>query len=196
MSKKDKTIIELQKTVAAFAAGTNALIIKLGQEAFSRKKWKDNIVFILLGAAGEFFKCRINDKLNSGMKDRDHWEKEWRRHLYPNLLHSMRTEKHFQDTEKAVQEAIDAYKKRSHTDMTFAANTMADYLNQSSSKMRKVLSNEDLNDFYQEIDRAVEAHFKTMETDRFNPKIENVFRVINEVPEKDWNNKTKKRKKK
>lgn len=188
---------KLSKKVQEFLEQANQLCLKMAEEAYTRRKWKDAIIFTFQGAGWEFFKCRINDKLKAGHKDRYHWEKEWTSHLGPTLLAIVMLKTTFKDKKKAAIEATQEYIRDINTDKVRAANTMAEYLNASQIKMRKVLNNQDGEDFYDQLEKALR---KSFELSKNKPHIDLVekrhkIRVIDIEDDLDWSGKKRKKKK-
>jgi hypothetical protein len=125
-------------------------------EAHSRQDFRNRIEHILTGAAIEFYKCRLNDKLDLKHDDRWHWEKEWTFHLGGKLQRVVFDPASFKNKEKALLDSFEVIKSRNNTYLRVAANTIAMYCDKSKIKPNKVLDDTDTADFY----AAVEFAFK------------------------------------
>lgn len=170
------------------------------EEAETRRKWKDDIISVLRSAAGEFYKCRIHDKIKASHQDRQHWEKEWRWQLNTRLLRELADTTTFKDKKKAAGEAIVEFAKINHSSITMATNTIAKYLNKSVSKLKEVLVQEDIVDFYKEVDRSLGKHFESLTQKDFKlPKYEDEYaalkmKILKIEKEDDWSGKKRKKK--
>jgi hypothetical protein len=150
---------KLEKRVIAFLDKIYAPTSKQAQETQTRALWKNDVEHIINGAAGEFFKCRIHDKIKAAHKDRKHWEIEWRYHLGQRLSDQLKRKTTFSDLTKAAKEAFQDHASVNHRFRTGAANTMADYLGGSKVKFQKILTDQDIKDFYTEVGKALDAGF-------------------------------------
>lgn len=135
--------------------------IKIGEEqeeAQSRKDFIDDCIHIITGGSWEWFKCRINDKLDLKQEFRKKWEEEWRDHLYNRLTLQVTRTSDVADKSKykAMQEVYDSFSNGSVINqMHRASNTMGHYTQSSKIKMNKVLDHSDINDFLAELKKAI-----------------------------------------
>jgi hypothetical protein len=157
--------------------------IKNAQEAQSCSAYIDDIAFILSGAATEYFKCLIHDRLKAHHKDRQHWEDEWRFHLGPMLKAQVERAVKFNGNRgKAIQKAIqDFTTTRSKTSITTATNTIAKYLQKDTKEISKLISSADVKALLVEFSLAAKAIEQEQE--------------IKKEPNQPWNNKPRKLKK-
>ncbi len=149
--------------------------IKKAQEAQSRAAYIDEIAFIFSGAATEYFKCLINDRLPADLHslDREHWEKEWRFHLGKRLEAQILRPIKVSNRQKAIQEAINDFTKiRCRSSLTTAANTMARYLHQNAKDLRKLLSHKDETAFKAKLLGKLGTSFLASPSDKLRRKVE------------------------
>lgn len=210
-SKREKKALLVDPTLireVSLFHGMAQMCLKVAQEAHTRRSWKDSLINVIDGAATSFYKCRINDKAKLYSGWRKHWEKEWHGlQLYgvlPRLLRQVTT---FKNKKKAAEEAFQEYidARTTFSAATEAANIMEkDY---GVRKAKKVLSEEDIEAFYDEVEKALEIAISKAETespviirpgpdpvDLSNPRP--VMNVINIEEGTDWAGKKRKKKKK
>ena len=184
MSKMSK----LEKAASDFLESVFDPTVKMGQEKQSRSKFVDEIESILIGASGEYYKCRLHDKLVEAKliqpsKDRAHWEKEWESHLGKVLSRQLLRRVTFADRDKAVQEAINDHRHGNKSFWTFAVNTMAKYFSLNPKQIWPLITEKDIADFYTTVDERVRLI------------LDGAKAMEETAPELPWDNKPRKKKK-
>jgi hypothetical protein len=185
-SKKTVKLIEASSVFLETIFDPN---MKLGEEKQSRSKFVEGIETILIGASGEFYKCRLYDKLAElkliqPSAFRSHWEKEWKSHLGPVLSGQLLRRITFADREKAVKEAINDHRHGNKSFWTFAVNSMAKYFSLNPNQIWPIITDKDISDFYDVVDQRIRA------------TLDGAKAMEDVAPELPWDNKPRKKKSK
>ena len=126
--------------------------VKQAEEAYDRKRYKEEIEGKIVGALSEYYKSRLATK-NGFTYLVVHWNSEFERIIGKELEPIIRHHTSFKDKSKAIQEVISEYQTDDKSFRTYAYNDICKVF--KVKKLKHAITDNDAADFWKAVQWVV-----------------------------------------